>query len=153
TPKFKVVILTGVDHYFASGGTKANLLSIQDGSAKFTDVKIFQLALDCEVPVIAAMQGHGIGAGWSMGMFADITIFSEESQYVSPYMRYGFTPGAGASLVIPAKMGQDFARESLLSAHNYRGSELAERGLGLSVYPRASIMDAALALAKDIAAC
>jgi len=75
--------------------TKESLLAIQAGKAKFTDHKIFQVALDCKLPVIAAMQGHGIGAGWTLGMFADVVLLSEESRYVSPYMNYGFTPGAG----------------------------------------------------------
>ena len=51
--------------------------------------------MDCALPVIAAMQGHGIGGGWSFGMFADLVLLSEESRYVSPYMGYGFTPGRG----------------------------------------------------------
>jgi len=83
TPGYKVVVLTGYDSYFSSGGTKENLLAIQGGQARFTDYKIFQLPLDCKLPVIAAMQGHGIGAGWSLGMFADIVLLSEESRYVS----------------------------------------------------------------------
>src|SRR6266545_3810540 len=94
TPAYKVVILTGYDSYFASGGTKESLLAIGQGKAKFTDVKIFQEPLDCKLPVIAAMQGHGIGAGWAMGLFADVVLLSEESRYLSPYMNYGFTPGA-----------------------------------------------------------
>src|SRR5690606_26041708 len=48
TPAYKVVILTGYDHYFASGGSKETLLAIQAGKAKFTDVKIYQWALTCK---------------------------------------------------------------------------------------------------------
>ena len=100
-PDCKVVILTGYDNYFASGGTRDTLLAIQAGNAKFTDESVFELALECPVPVIAAMQGHAIGAGWAFGMFADFVLFNEESEYLSPYMGYGFTPGAGATLVFP----------------------------------------------------
>jgi acyl transferase domain-containing protein/enoyl-CoA hydratase/carnithine racemase/acyl carrier protein len=151
TPSYKVVILTGYDNYFASGGDKEGLLAIQQGKAKFTDVKIFQAPLDCKLPVIAAMQGHGIGAGWSMGMFADIALLGEESRYVSPYMDYGFTPGAGATWILAEKMGKDLARESLLTARYYVGSELKDRGLLLRVLPRAEAYTAAMELAKQIA--
>ncbi|MCU1348876.1 MAG: hypothetical protein JWO56_1906, partial [Acidobacteria bacterium] len=151
TPGYKVVILTGYDSYFASGGTKESLLAIQQGTAKFTDYDIYQSALDCKLPVIAAMQGHGIGAGWPMGMFADIVLLSEESQYVSPYMNYGFTPGAGATWILPEKLGQDLARESLLTAQPYVGRELRERGVTLRVLPRSEVKPAALALARQIA--
>ena len=56
-----------------------------------------------------------------MGMFADIVLLSEEGRYVSPYMNYGFTPGAGATWSLADKIGQDLARESLLTAQPYSG--------------------------------
>ncbi|HET8773434.1 MAG TPA: SDR family NAD(P)-dependent oxidoreductase [Thermoanaerobaculia bacterium] len=148
---YKVVILTGYDSYFASGGTKETLLAIQQGTVKFTDFKVFQAALDCRLPVIAAMQGHGIGAGWSMGMFADLALLSEESRYVSPYMGYGFTPGAGATYIFGEKIGQDLARESLLTAQQYTGRELAARCAALRALPRAEVETAAMTLAGQIA--
>ena len=109
------------------------------------------MALDCKLPVIAAMQGHGIGAGWSLGMFADVVLLSEESQYVSPYMNYGFTPGAGATWILADKMGNDLARESLLTGEPYSGSELKARGLRLPIVPRAELLAAAMELARQIA--
>ncbi|HYK05691.1 MAG TPA: polyketide synthase, partial [Thermoanaerobaculia bacterium] len=151
TSAYKVVILTGYENYFVSGGTKEGLVAIQQGKARFTDSDIYQVALDCKLPVIAAMQGHGIGAGWSLGMFADIVLLSEESRYVSPYMDYGFTPGAGATYILAEKIGQDLARESLLAAHSFAGNELKKRGLRLPVVPRDEVYPAAMALAKQIA--
>lgn len=68
------------------------------------------MPLYCKIPVIAAMQGHAIGAGWAMGLFCDYTIFSEESVYQSPYMRYGFTPGAGSTLIFPQRFGKILSR-------------------------------------------
>jgi len=151
TPDYKVVILTGYDNYFASGGTKESLVAIQEGKVKFTDSKIYQSALECRVPVIAAMQGHGIGAGWAFGMFADIALLSEESRYVSPYMNYGFTPGAGATFIFPDRIGYDLARETLLTAQDYTGSELRDRGLTLAVLPREQVHKTAMNLARQIA--
>jgi acyl transferase domain-containing protein/enoyl-CoA hydratase/carnithine racemase/acyl carrier protein/SAM-dependent methyltransferase len=150
-PDCKVVILTGYDSYFASGGTKESLLAIQEGKVKFTDFNVFHLALECKVPVIAAIQGHGLGAGWSMGMFADIALLSEESRYVSPYMNYGFTPGAGATYSLPDKLGPDVARESLLTAQQYAGHELKDRGVKLRILPRSEVLAAAMTLARQTA--
>src|SRR6185436_9592116 len=107
--------------------------------------------LDCRLPVIAAMQGHGIGAGWCLGMFADLVLLSEESRYVSPYMDYGFTPGAGATYILPDKMGRDLAWESLFTARTYAGSTLKARGLRLPVMPRSELHDAAMTLARQVA--
>ena len=151
TTAYKVVILAGYGHYFASGGTKESLLAIQAGKVRFTDSNVFQLPLECRLPVIAAMQGGGIGAGWSLGMFADLAILSEESRYLSPYMDYGFTPGAGATLILADKLGEDLARESLMTAQATTGRTLKERGLRLPVVPRDQVLQTAMALAEQIA--
>ncbi|MES2350962.1 MAG: polyketide synthase [Pseudomonadota bacterium] len=151
TRAYKAVVLTGYDSYFASGGTKENLLAIQAGTVRFTDHTIFDLALRCEIPVIAAMQGHGIGAGWALGMFADFNLFSERGEYVSPYMNYGFTPGAGATLVFPERIGYDLARESMLTGQQYTGRMLRDRGMALPVMPQDQVVPTALELARKIA--
>ncbi|ACS85223.1 FkbH like protein [Musicola paradisiaca Ech703] len=148
---YKVVVLTGYDHYFASGGTMETLQAIQKGNAKFTDEKIFALPLECDIPVIAAMQGHGIGPGWAVGMFCDDAIFSQESVYYSPYMRYGFTPGAGSTLILPCRLGLDIAREVLFTAKEYKGFELRDRGLKNPVLERAQVLPFALAAANEMA--
>ncbi|ATQ76807.1 hypothetical protein CR152_21510 [Massilia violaceinigra] len=151
TPGYKAVVLTGYDSYFATGGTMETLLAIQEGQTSFTDEKVFQLPMDCSLPVIAAIQGHGIGGGWSFGMFADVILLSEESRYLSPYMGYGFTPGAGSTLMFPAKIGYDLARETLLTAKEISGHELKERGVPLTVLPRRDVVAAAIALATRMA--
>ena len=150
-PRCRVVVLTGYDNYFASGGTPETLLSIQDGREVFTDNTVFALPLFCPVPVIAAMQGHGIGAGWALGMYADDALFSSESRYVSPYMGYGFTPGAGATGLFPVRIGQDLGRESLLAAREYAGDDLRARGLRQRVFPRVRVVDEAMVQARRIA--
>jgi len=151
TEGYKVAILTGYDNYFASGGTREALLAIQQGRLKFTDDRTFKLALTCRIPVIAAMQGHAIGAGLSLALFADLPLLSTESKYVSPYMDYGFTPGVGATLVVPQRWGLDLAREALLTARDCDGGELEARALPLPVHARKHLPEAAMRLAKRIA--
>ena len=147
----KVVILTGYDNYFCTGGTKDGLLSIQDGDLQFTDLNIHSLALDCRVPVISAMNGHGIGAGFTMGLFADFVILSRESIYTCNYMNYGFTPGMGATYIVPKKLGISLAEELLFTAGRYMGAELEKRGVPFRVVSRTDVMDAALLLARSVA--
>ncbi|WP_158549188.1 beta-ketoacyl synthase N-terminal-like domain-containing protein [Lysobacter silvisoli] len=149
---YRAVVLCGYDTYFSCGGTRDSLLAIQQGSAKFTDTKIYQLPMSCSVPVVAAMQGHAIGGGWTLGMFADLCVFSAESRYISPYMQYGFTPGAGSTLIFPATLGPDLARETLFAAVEYSGSELRAKGLPHACLPREQVLPHALALADAIAA-
>ncbi|MES2668830.1 MAG: SDR family NAD(P)-dependent oxidoreductase [Pseudomonadota bacterium] len=150
-PGYKAVVLTGYDTYFSSGGTRDGLKSIQEGKVRFTDLDVFQLPMRCPLPVIAAMQGHGIGAGWTLGLFCDAVLFSEESRYVSPYMNFGFTPGAGATGILPARLGFDLARDSLFTGREITGAELARRNPLLTVLPRDRVLDEALALARSVA--
>jgi polyketide biosynthesis enoyl-CoA hydratase PksI len=149
--RYKVVILTGYDSYFASGGTKEGLLFLSAGKGKFTDRDFYSLALNCPIPVIAAMQGHGIGGGFALGMFADFPILSRESVYTTNFMKYGFTPGMGATFILPRKLGIGLAEEMMISARTYRGEELQKRGIPFVVVPRAQVLECALELATLIA--
>ena len=147
----KTVILTGYDSYFACGGTQESLLHIQKRNIKFTDTDLYSLALKCPVPVIAAMQGHAIGGGFALGMFADLIIFSKESIYTANFMQYGFTPGMGATLVLPKKLGPSIGIEMLLTANRYYGGDLLKRGITYPVLPRSEVLPYALRLAKSLA--
>ncbi|NSL85653.1 enoyl-CoA hydratase [Chitinophaga sp. Mgbs1] len=145
---FKVVILTGYDSYFCSGGTQDGILSIANGKARFTDFNVYALPLECDIPVIAAMQGHSIGGGFVFGMFADFVVMSLESVYTTNFMRYGFTPGMGATYIVPKKLGISLGTELLLSAGNYRGGELLKRGVPFPVVPRNEVLKYALQTAR-----
>ncbi|MEW6991521.1 polyketide synthase [Colwelliaceae bacterium 6441] len=148
---YKVVILTGFGSYFASGGTQEDLMYLSDGKGKFSDKDLYSLALNCPVPVISAMQGHGIGGGFVMGMFADFVVLSRESIYTTNFMKYGFTPGMGATFILPKKLGISLSHEMMLAAKNYRGEELKQRGIPFPVLPRSDVMEYAMDLALTLA--
>ena len=150
-PQYKVVILTGYDSYFSSGGTKEGLHFFSDGKGKFSDRDLYSQALNCPIPVIAAMQGHGVGGGFVLGMFCDFVILSRESIYTANFMKYGFTPGMGATLVLPRKLGDSLAFEMMMTAKTYRGEELQKRGISFPVLPRFDVQEYALNLAKNLA--
>lgn len=150
-PELKVLVLTGYGSYFACGGTYEGLESLQSGKTKFTDLKIYTLPVQCEIPVIAAMQGHAIGAGWSLGMFCDETLYSLEGIYHSNYMRFGFTPGAGATFIFPERLGDQLGREILFTAAEYRGRDLLDRCVGITAIPESEVFTQALNLAHQLA--
>lgn len=147
----KAVVLTGFEGYFACGGTADGLESLQRGDTHFTDRRIYSLPLECPLPVIAAMQGHAIGAGWALGMFCDLALFGAESVYHSNYLELGFTPGAGATLIFPRRLGDDLGREVLFSAMPFKGRDLKARAPGLHVLPGARVLPEALRLAHTLA--
>jgi polyketide biosynthesis enoyl-CoA hydratase PksI len=149
--RYKVVVLTGYDTYFASGGTKELLLKMYKGEITFNDMEFFRLPLDCPLPVISAMQGHGLGGGFIFGLYADLVVLSRESIYTANFMKYGFTPGMGATLIAPVKLGDVLANEMLFTARTYRGEELAARGLPIPVVPRHDVLAHARQLARTVA--
>jgi polyketide biosynthesis enoyl-CoA hydratase PksI len=149
--RFKIIILTGYDNYFACGGTKEELLQIQKGEITFDQLDFFRLALDCPIPVISAMQGHALGGGFIFGLYADFVVLGRENIYTTNFMHYGFTPGMGATLIAPEKLGNALATELLFSANNYRGGELQQRGVPFLVVPKTEVLDKAIALAKSLA--
>lgn len=146
----KVVILTGYGNYFSSGGTQEQLLRQSEGIKKFTECDLYSLSLNCPIPVISAMQGHGIGGGFVIGLFGDFVILSRESIYTVNFMKYGFTPGMGATLILPEKLGLSLSEEMLLSAKTYYGEELHKRGIAFPVIPRKDVEHYALDLAKTL---
>lgn len=145
---FKVVILTGYDNYFATGGTKETLLNIYEKKIKFSDNNIYSLLIDCKIPVIVAMQGHAVGGGLILGITGDIVIMSRESVYTSNFMKYGFTPGMGATYLLPKKLGLSISQEMLFTAMNYRGAELEKRGIPFKVMGRNEVLDYAIEIAE-----
>ncbi|MGE0713976.1 MAG: polyketide synthase [Alphaproteobacteria bacterium] len=149
--ELRAVVVHGYGSVFCPGGTRDELLGIFEGRIKFDDLPLYRLFLDCPVPVIAAMQGHALGGGLAMGLFADVVILAEEALYSANFMKYGFTPGMGATLVIPARFGALLAAEMMFTAASYHGGELARRGVGCRVLKRADVIPAALRIAREIA--
>jgi len=147
----RVVVITGYDNYFCCGGTKAELLLVASRQAKFTDFAFYDQLLRCEIPVVAAMQGHAIGGGLVFGAYADVIVLAEECLYSANFMQYGITPGIGATWVIPHKFGNTLGWEMLLTAKNYFGHELRLRGAPVQITPKSHVYEASLSLARDIA--
>jgi polyketide biosynthesis enoyl-CoA hydratase PksI len=147
----RVVVVHGYASWFCSGGTPATLEEIRSGQAAFTDSDVFRLLLDCELPTIAAMQGHALGGGLTFGLYADIPLMAEHAFYAGNFMSHGFTPGVGATYLFPAKLGKVIGAEMLFTARRYRGSELRERGVEVQVLGGAEVIPRALEIARELA--
>lgn len=150
-PEVKVLVVTGSDNYFSCGGTKKELEDIRQGRLSFTDLTFYRFLLDINIPTISAMQGHALGGGLVMGLYADFLVFSSESAYSANFMNFGFTPGMGATYIVPHKLGPLLGMEMLYSGNNYYGRELKERGIGATVVERGKVLETALNIAHDLA--
>ncbi len=66
-------------------------------------------------------------------------------------MKYGFTPGMGATCILPRKLGISLSEELLITSANYRGADLEKRGVPFPVLPRVEVLNHAVELAREIA--
>jgi polyketide biosynthesis enoyl-CoA hydratase PksI len=150
-PAIKVVVIHGYDRILCAGGTLEELLTLAENKVTFDAHDFFRALLDCPVPVVAAMQGHALGGGLVFGLYADLVVMAQESLYAANFMKYGITPGMGATALLPLKLGMPLAQEMMFSARGYHGGVLRERGVGFPVVPRAETIPTAIRLAQDLA--
>ena len=66
-----------------------------------------------DVPVIAAVNGHAIGAGNDLCTMCDIRIASEDAKFSESFLRIGIIPGDGGSWFLPKIIGLSRATEMI----------------------------------------
>ncbi len=151
-PTTKVVLVEGLPELFCAGGTREELLGFADGtSGSFADADFYRVFARCPVPVVAAVQGHALGGGLALALYADMLVLSERSVYAATFMRYGFTPGMGATYLLPSRFGPGLGSEMLYTARNYHGSELRQRGVLFPVVAHSEVPVVARRLARQVA--
>jgi 2-(1,2-epoxy-1,2-dihydrophenyl)acetyl-CoA isomerase len=77
-------------------------------------------------PVIAAVNGVAVGAGFDLALAADLRIASTNARFGSVYVNIGFCPDGGASFLLPRVVGPTRATE-LIFTGRIIGSEEADR--------------------------
>lgn len=103
-------------------------------------------------PIVAAINGHCIGAGFMFAIACDIRIAAEHATFAVPEVRYGFPPGLGVTQRLPRLIGLGPTLEFLLTGDRCSAQEALRWGLVNRVVPGAALMEAALGLAGRIAA-
>ncbi|MGV4982351.1 polyketide synthase [Streptomyces sp. NRAIS4] len=149
-PRTRVLLVEGMPELFCAGGSQRELVNFARGEGSFDTDDFFRVFARCPLPVVASVQGHAIGGGLVLALYADAAVFSERSVYTGNFMRYGFTPGMGATHLFPARFGAELGREMLYTARNYRGAELRERGAPVRVVPHDKVPGTALDLAMSM---
>ena len=156
------VILTGAGKSFSSGG---NLQEIKDMTTKdqmtqaqledwyrFGIQKIPLTMNSIDVPVIAAVNGHAIGAGNDLCTMCDIRIAGEDAKFSESFLRIGIIPGDGGSWFLPKIIGLARANEMILTCDVLDAYKALDWGLVSKVVPNENLIIEAQQLAKKIAA-
>ena len=133
---------------FSSPGSEADLSSdeVRDGGGRLT-LRIF----DSQKPVIAACNGAAVGVGATMQLAMDIRLAADTARYGFVFARRGIVPEACSSWFLPHLVGIQQALEWCYTGRIFGAAEALAGGLVRSVHPQAELMDAARAIAREIA--
>jgi enoyl-CoA hydratase len=149
----RCIVLTGNEKAFAAGAdikeafvgaTPVSMLA-QDLTSKWEVIR------KTRKPVIAAVSGFALGGGCELAMICDIIVASETAKFGQPEINLGIIPGAGGTQRLTRAVGKWVANEMILTGRFISAQEAKDIGLVVHVYPAATWLDDAKALARTIA--
>jgi enoyl-CoA hydratase/carnithine racemase len=160
-PSVRCVILTGNGPSFCAGGDLREMQRQQ--SDEVGEMAIRQeyrrgiqrlpLALfNLEVPVIAAVNGHAIGAGLDLACMCDIRIASDRARFAESFVRLGIIPGDGGAWLLPRVVGMARAAELAFTGDTIDAQQALAWNLVSRVVPHDDLMASARELAGRITA-
>ena len=118
----------------------------RDGGGQFT-LRVF----DCTKPVIAAINGPAVGVGATMTLPMDIRLAADDARIGFVFARRGIVPEACSSWFLPRAVGISQAMEWVATGRVFAAQEALDGGLVRSLHPKDELLDAARALATEIA--
>ena len=114
--------------------------------------KLVAAILDCEKPVIAAVNGTAAGMGVHMAVACDLVIAAEGARFIEVFVRRGLVPDAGGVYLLPRLIGPQKAKELMFFGDDLSAADAAAMGLVNRVVPPDELMPLARAWAERLAA-
>ncbi|UTW12333.1 enoyl-CoA hydratase-related protein [Marinobacterium rhizophilum] len=151
-PSLRVAILTGAGDKFFSAGWDLNAVADgeefigdfgEGGFCGFTEMK------ELHKPIICAVNGLAVGAGFEMLLRADFILAADHAEFMLPEVRIGIAPDI-AIFMLPKLLPRQKAMEILMMGRRHSAQELASFGLINNVVPADQLMDAARSFARDL---
>jgi len=158
--ELRAVVLTGTPPAFSAGGDLDMLEELarrtrQEAFDATTTMRSFYdrflRVAELPVPVIAAINGHAVGAGLCVALAADLRIVAEDAKVGLNFSRLGLHPGMGATWFLPRVLGAERAAAWLYSGALYDGRSAAAQGLALEAVATDEVLPRARSLAREIA--
>ena len=157
-----VLVITGAGSAFCAGGNVKDMAErggdfageVAEVAERYrTGIQRMPLALNqVEVPIIAAVNGAAIGAGFDLANMADLRIASSKASFGETFLNLGIIPGDGGAWFMQRQIGYQRAFELTLSGRIINADEALAYGVVLEVVEPEQLMEAAMAHAKRIAA-
>lgn len=127
----RAIVLTGTGKTFASG---ADLEEMRERTVpeqrEFIAVpRMYEAVEALDRPVIAAINGHALGAGLELALACDVRVAAEDAKLGSPEVRLGLIPGGGATQRLPRLVGLGEAMRLVLTGDAVEAARADEIGL------------------------
>jgi enoyl-CoA hydratase/carnithine racemase len=152
----RVAVVTGAGRAFSAGG---DLEMVKEMAGDYRRVaamageaaSLVTNMLDCEKPIVSAINGTAVGAGLAVALMADISVIAEDARLTDGHLRLGVVAGDHAAIVWPLLCGMAKAKYYLLTADFLDGREAERIGLVSKCVPGEQVLEEALAIAARLA--
>ncbi|HET7312755.1 enoyl-CoA hydratase/isomerase family protein [Salinisphaera sp.] len=155
-PDVRVIVLDGEGEMFCAGNDIADFahvdLSSGDAGATGPALTFIRHMIECDKPIVVAVQGQATGIGTTLLLHADLVVAADDARFYTAFIDLGLVPEAGSSRLLPALLGRQNAARLLLAGDTLTAAD-AER-LGLIAYrvPAADLAERTRELATRLAA-
>lgn len=153
----RCIVLTGAGRAFCSGDDVKEIMAADGGGTRLREIRpgttpAARAILDCDRPIIAAVNGAAVGWGMDLSLMADFRIASEKAKFGELFVKRGLVADVGGMVRLPKLIGPQRAAELLFTGDVIDAERARELGLVMSVVPQDDLMDEARSLATRIAA-
>jgi enoyl-CoA hydratase/carnithine racemase len=150
----RVAVLTGAGRGFCAGGDfgggarmepKTGMTMMQEAR------RIVDNLLDCEKPIVAAVNGAAVGLGATVALMCDVVFAARNARFGDPHVKMGITAGDGGAVIWPLLVGVNRAKEMLMTGDLWTAEQAHTAGLVNHVTDEGRVLDEALAFAERLA--
>lgn len=149
----RVAVVTGAGRAFCSGNDLKNPDPDFDGVREIMKdaVRIVRGMVECDKPIISAINGVAVGAGLAVALMADVTIAAEDAKLIDGHTGVGVAAGDHSSLIWPLLCGIGRAKFYLWNLAPLTGKEAERIGLVTKALPLDQVLPEAFRLADQLA--
>jgi enoyl-CoA hydratase len=149
------VVLTGAGRAFCSGGYLPDFeRNYHDAVARRKSIRgaerLARAMLDCELPIVAAVNGPAVGLGCSLAVMCDIVVMADDTFMSDPHVNVGLVAGDGGAVAWPLMMSILKAKELILLGDRIPAIDAERFGLASRLAPRDEVLAQATALAHRL---
>jgi len=151
----RVAVITGAGKAFSAGGDLAMVNRMAGDHARVAHMlremsELVYNIVNCEKPVVSAINGVAVGAGTVVALLADISICAADARIGDGHVKLGVAAGDHAAIIWPLLCGMAKARYYLMTGEMVTGEEAERIGLVSKAVPREQVLDEALRVAETL---